>query len=218
MSWPSDLWTGIYLTLFAFGLLFTVASLFLGAGDDLPGLDIGGDGGGGDAGGGDASDGGGTHGPSPFSLSTAMIFVTWFGAAGYIARTWGGLAVPLTFALAALIGFVGAAALYLFLAKVLWRGQTHLNPADYAVEGTLASVTSGIRAGGVGEIVYTLAGSRRVDGARSVDGAAIPVGAEVSIVRREGGLAYVAPVDWADGGAFLGNPVEEVAIPPPGRR
>lgn len=211
MSWPSDLWTGIYLTLFAFGLIFTVASLFLNTGDDLPDLNAGGDA--------DASDGSGTHGPSPFSLSTAMIFITWFGATGYIARTWGGLAVPFTFALAALLGLVGAALVYLFLAKVLWRGQTQLHPADYAVEGTIAHVTSSIRAGGVGEIVYTLAGSRRVDGARSVDGSAIPTGAEVSIVRYDGGLAYVAPLDWADtGGAFLGNPVEELAIPPPAQR
>lgn len=205
MSWPSDLWTGIYLTLFAFGLIFTVVSLFLSTGDDLPDLNLDGD----------ASDGGGASGPSPLSLSTAMIFVTWFGATGYIARTWGGLAVPLTFLLAALIGFLGAALVYLFLAKVLWRGQTQLRPADYAVEGTIATVTSSIRAGGTGEIVYTLAGSKRVDGARSVDGSAIANGAEVSIVRYEGGLAYVAPLDWADsGGAFLGNPIEEVAIPP----
>lgn len=205
MSWPSDLWTGIYLTLFAFGLIFTVVSLFLSTGDDLPDLNLDGD----------ASDGGGASGPSPLSLSTTMIFVTWFGATGYIARTWGGLAVPLTFLLAALIGFLGAALVYLFLAKVLWRGQTQLRPADYAVEGTIATVTSSIRAGGTGEIVYTLAGSKRVDGARSVDGSAIANGAEVSIVRYEGGLAYVAPLDWADGGgAFLGNPIEEVAIPP----
>lgn len=205
MSWPSDLWTGIYLTLFAFGLIFTVVSLFLSTGDDLPDLNLDGD----------ASDGGGASGPSPLSLSTAMIFVTWFGATGYIARTWGGLAVPLTFLLAALLGFLGAALVYLFLAKVLWRGQTQLRPADYAVEGTIATVTSSIRAGGTGEIVYTLAGSKRVDGARSVDGSAIANGAEVSIVRYEGGLAYVAPLDWADsGGAFLGNPIEEVAISP----
>jgi membrane protein implicated in regulation of membrane protease activity len=198
-------WTGIYLTLFAFGLIFTVASLFLNTGDDLPDLNLDGD----------ASDGGGASGPSPLSLSTAMIFVTWFGATGYIARTWGGLAVPLTFLLAALIGFIGAALVYLFLAKVLWRGQTQLRPADYAVEGTIATVTSSIRAGGTGEIVYSLAGSKRVDGARSVDGSAIANGAEVSIVRYEGGLAYVAPLDWAgSGGAFLGNPIEEVAIPP----
>jgi membrane protein implicated in regulation of membrane protease activity len=198
-------WTGIYLTLFAFGLIFTVASLFLNTGEDLPDLNLDGD----------ASDGGGASGPSPLSLSTAMIFVTWFGATGYIARTWGGLAVPLTFLLAALIGFIGAALVYLFLAKVLWRGQTQLRPADYAVEGTIATVTSSIRAGGTGEIVYSLAGSKRVDGARSVDGSAIANGAEVSIVRYEGGLAYVAPLDWADsGGAFLGNPIEEVAIPP----
>lgn len=208
MSWPSDWWTGLYLCLFAFGLLFTVASLFLNTGDDLPSLDLAGD----------AGDAGHAGGPSPLSLSTVMIFVTWFGATGYIARTWGGLAVPLTFLLATLFGLVGAALVYTFLARILWRGQTRMNPIDYELGGTIARVTSPIRAGGTGEIVYTVGGSRRVDGARAIEGTAIPVGAEVAIVRYAGGLAYVAPLDLADGGAFLGNPVEELALPPPAER
>ncbi|HEY8599193.1 MAG TPA: hypothetical protein VIL85_12225 [Thermomicrobiales bacterium] len=208
MSWPSD-WTGLYLFLFAFGLIFTVASLFLNVGDDLPDLDIGGD----------ATDGSHANGPSPLSLSTIMIFLTWFGATGYIARAWGGVVAPLSLVLAAAIGFVGAALVYLFLARVLWRGQTALDPGDYELRGTLARVSSAIRAGGTGEIVYSLDGKQRVDGARSIESTELPVGAEVAIVRYEGGLAYVAPLDWAaNGGAFLGDPVEELSMPPPGGR
>ena len=84
-GWPSDTLAGVYLFLFAFGLIFSVASLVLGAGgDDL--LDLGG-GEGADAGG---SGDGQSGGPSPFSISTAMIFLTWFGAAGYIVRVYSG--------------------------------------------------------------------------------------------------------------------------------
>ena len=209
MNWPSDWWTGLYLFLFAFGLIFTVASLFLNVGDDLPDLDLGGDVGGGDH----------ASGPSPLSLSTIMIFLTWFGATGYIARAWGGLVAPLAILLAAVIGLVGATLVYLFLARVLWRGQTALDPRDYDLQGTIGRVSSSIRAGGTGEIVYSIDGKQRVDGARSLEDTALPVGMEVTIVRYERGLAYVAPLDWAaTEGAFLGNPIEELAMPPPGER
>ena len=209
MSWPSDWWTGLYLFLFAFGLIFTVASLFLNVGDDLPDLDLGGDAAGGDH----------ASGPSPLSLSTIMIFLTWFGATGYIARSWGGVAAPLAIILAAAVGFVGAALVYLFLARILWRGQTALDPRAYDLQGTIARVSSAIRAGGTGEIVYSIDGKQRVDGARSLEDQALPVGAEVTIVRYESGLAYVAPLDWAaTEGAFLGNPIEELAMPPPSER
>ena len=203
MGWPHDWLTGLFLFLFAFGFLFSIASLLLGFGDDLPGLDFDGD--------------PGHHGdgPSPLSLSTIMIFLTWFGASGYIARTWGGLAVWLTIPLAIVVGLAGGAVVYLFLAKVLLRGQSQLDPARYDARGTVATVTSGIRAGGTGEIVYTLDGKRQVDGARSVDGSAIPAGADVTIIRYTAGIAYVAPAAWADQ-PFIGEPARGQDLPPPG--
>jgi hypothetical protein len=62
--------------------------------------------------------------------------------------------------------------------------------------GVLGRVTSSIRAGGTGEIVYSQEGTRRVAGARSEQGAAIPKGAEVLVMRYEKGIAYVQP--WQD--------------------
>jgi hypothetical protein len=203
MSWPSDWLTGLYLFLFAFGLIFSVASLFFSVGDDLPGLDLDGD---------PNTQHGGS--PSPFSLSTIMIFLTWFGATGYIARTWGGLAAWLTLALATAVGLGGGALVWAFLAKFLWKGQTHLDPANYDLRGTVARISSSIRAGGTGEIVYTLDGKQRVDGARSDADVALPLGAEVTIIRYTGGIAYVAPFAWADQN-FIGDPVEPLSLPPP---
>lgn len=209
MQWPTDLLSGVYLFLFAFGLLFTVATLLLGIGGDaldLPGLDA------------DASGDGQGHGsvhlttPSPLSLNTILIFLTWFGAAGYILRTTYAVSSALSLLAALPIGLVGAAIVHLFLARVLWRGQTQLDPADYEIVGVAARVTSSIRASGVGEIVYVLDGKRRVDGARSDDGTAIPRGADVEIVRYERGLAYVRP--WAStavDGPFQGRPVEPLS-------
>ncbi len=219
VGWPSDTLAGIYLFLFAFGLIFSVASLVLGAGgDDL--LDLGG-GEGAEAGG---SGDGQSGGPSPFSISTAMIFLTWFGAAGYILRAYYGSAAALSFLVATVAGLVGGWLVYLFLARVLWRHQTELNPADYQVVGAVGRISSSIRSGGTGEVIYLLDGKQRVDGARSADGSGLPLGVEVIITRYEGGLAYVEPLaSWAArrGEAadepFIGQPIEPLDHPPPGR-
>jgi hypothetical protein len=66
-----------------------------------------------------------------------------------------------------------------------------MNPDDYDVVGLIGTVTSSIRAGGTGEVLFQQAGARRVVGARSEDGAAIARNSEVVITRYENGLAYV---------------------------
>jgi hypothetical protein len=199
MSWPSDGLTGLFLALFVFGLFFSIAMMVFGLGHDLD-LHVG-----------DHN----AHGHSPFSVGTIMIFLTWFGAAGYIARTWGGQTAWTAIPVATVVGLAGGAAIWVVLAKILPRGESRLDPAQYDLRGTVAQVTSSIRTGGTGEIIYTLDGKRRVDGARSEDGTPIANGAEVSIVRYTGGIAYVVPLDWSDGNVFGGNPVEPNALPPP---
>jgi hypothetical protein len=57
--------------------------------------------------------------------------------------------------------------------------------------GVLGKLSSPIRAGGTGELIYSQEGTRRVAGARSEDGAAIPKGIEVVVTRYEKGIAYV---------------------------
>jgi membrane protein implicated in regulation of membrane protease activity len=260
MDWPTDTLAGIYLSLFAFGLIFSVASLLLGAAHGhahLPGghhlghLGHAGHAGhgahAGDAGhAGHASHGAqggqpgqpgtgatghhdlGVPGPSPLNISTAMIFVTWFGAAGYILRAYYGSLAGVSFLVATVAGLAGAWLVYLFLVKVLWGHQTELDPANYQIVGTLGRLSSPIRAGGTGEIVYSLDGKQCVDGARSADGSTLPLGAEVVIARYEGGLAYVEPLaTWrardalAPGEPFIGEPIEPIEPldhPPPGRR
>lgn len=203
MSWPSDWLTGLFLALFVFGLLFSIITLVFGLGDGLPDLDF------------DFGDHG-AHGHSPFGVGTIMIFLTWFGAAGYIARTWGGQAAWIALPVATLAGLAGGAAVWAIVARVLPRGESRLDPENYDLRGTVARVTSAIRAGGTGEIVYTLDGKRRVDGARSEDGRPIANGQEVSIVRYATGIAYVVPFEWAEGNVFGGHPVEPTALPPPG--
>jgi hypothetical protein len=54
-----------------------------------------------------------------------------------------------------------------------------------------------------------------VDGARSDDGSAIPTGANVVILRYDGGLAYVRLTDaQLESSEFLGDPIEPISLPP----
>ncbi len=138
---------------------------------------------------------GGAH-ASPLNFSTIMAFLAWFGGAGYLLTRYYQFWFLLVFGMALLSGLTGAAIVFYFLVKVLLRGEQDLNPADYDLTGVIAYVSSPIREGGTGEIIFSQAGTRKTSGARSEDDKAIPKGAQVVIIRYEKGLAYVKR--WED--------------------
>lgn len=185
-----------YLGCFSFGLIFTVATFLLGAFGSghhlhLPGLslDFGGDTGPGGAHG-QGAHGHGAH-ISPFNVSTLSAFLAWFGGAGYLLTRYSSFTSVVILAVAAVMGIVGGGIIFVTLAKFIFPRLTELRPEDYQVDGTVARVTSSIAQGGTGEIVYTLGGTRRADGARSATGEALERGTEVVIVKVERGIAYV---------------------------
>jgi len=177
----------LFVGCFAFGLIFTVASFALGAfggGHDLhlPGFD--------------AHHGGGGHADhghvSPFNLSIIAAFVTWFGGAGWLLTRYSSLAAVAITLVASVAGLVGGGIVFAVLSRFIFPRLTVMREADYRVEGVAGRISSAIRGeGGTGEVVYSLAGARRVDGARSVTGEAIEQGAEVVIHRIERGIAWV---------------------------
>jgi hypothetical protein len=181
-----------FLGCFAFGLVFTVASFLLGAfggGHGFHLLD-------GLVGHGDSAVGNtGTdhHGASlsPFNLSTISAFLTWFGGAGYLLERYSNFTGVLIVTLSTASGIVGGGAIFLTLTRYVMPRLTEMRPEDYRLPGTVGHVTSTIHAGGTGEIVYSLGGTRRSDGARSTTGEALERGAEVVILRFERGIAYV---------------------------
>jgi hypothetical protein len=206
MDWPNDGVAAFFLVCFFVGLLFTVGSFFLGMGHgaghahgghldhDVHTHVGGGHGGHIGAHGAPAGGAAGGHdvaikaqiqqgGPSFFNLSSAMAFLTWFGGAGYILRIYYGAWLPVAFGVAFLAGVIGAALVFGFMSRVLFASQRVLDPKDYSLPGTLARVTSPIRVGGTGEIVYTKGDTRQVAGARSLDGREIARGVEVVIMR-----------------------------------
>lgn len=168
----NDALDAIYLGAFFFGILFVVASLALGT------VDIGGhhDG---DFG--------------PFNLSSILGFIAWFGGIGYLVHNGLGGAGVLSVVAAILGGVAGAAAIYWLLVKVVVPADRPLDPKDYELPGTIGRVSSSIRAGGVGEVMFEQQGVRQVIAAKSLDGVAIPRGLEVVILRTEHGIAYVQP-------------------------
>ena len=142
---------------------------------------------------------------SPINFATVTTFLAWFGGTGYLMSHYYGVWFLLVLGVASASGFAGAAAIFWFVAKVLVSPEENLDPADYEMVGVLGRITSPIREGGTGELVFSQAGTRRTTGARSDDGSAVAKGTEVIVTRYERGIAYVRPWDelenTAKGGA-----------------
>jgi hypothetical protein len=130
-------------------------------------------------------------GVSPFNFITLTAFLTWFGGTGYLLTRYSGLWIGFGLLASITSGLVGGGISFLFLSRVLISEGENMDPADYEMVGVLGRVSSSIREGGTGEIIYTQMGTRRVCGARSDDGSAIAKGAEVVATRYEKGIAYV---------------------------
>lgn len=193
-------WASFYLLCFVVGFLLSILSLLMGMFHlHLPGgqhLHLGG--GHGHMSGGHghhlhvhfgAADGGGAS-ISPFNTFTIMAFLAWFGGVGYLltaSHVWSLLV--LVFAVGA--GLLGSTLVFLYLAKILMRHDSTMSESDYRMEGLLGRVSSPIREGGTGEIIFSQEGVRRTCGARSETGKPVAKGAEIVITRYEKGIAYV---------------------------
>jgi hypothetical protein len=138
----------------------------------------------------------GTHaqqagGVSPFNFVTLTAFLAWFGGTGYLLTRYSGLWVGFGLLASVTSGLVGGGIVFLFLSRVLISDDENMDQADYEMVGVLGRVSSSIREGGTGEIIYTQMGTRRVCGARSDDNSAIAKGNEVVVTRYEKGIAFV---------------------------
>jgi hypothetical protein len=133
---------------------------------------------------------------SPFNPVTMAAFLAWFGGVGFLLTRYSSLWVVPALAIATTSGIAGAGALFLFLTRVLVSADENLDPADFVMTGVLGTVSSQIREGGTGEIIYSQGGTRRACGARSDTGQAIPKETDVIVTRYEHGIACVRR--WTD--------------------
>jgi hypothetical protein len=120
-----------------------------------------------------------------------MIFLCWFGAAGYLLTRYGGFVTEVVLVLAGVCGLAGGAIVFFFLARVLLPHERELTADETDVVGVVGHVSAPIRAAGTGEIVYEQMGALHSAPARSEDGEPIPKQEEVFVVRYEKGIAYV---------------------------
>lgn len=137
--------------------------------------------------------GGVSRGPEMpvFNFATITAFLAWFGGTGYLLTRHSSLLVLVIILLAIAAGLSGAAIVFWFIVKFLLTHDEALDPADYDRVGVLGRVSSAIRIGGTGEIIFSQEGTRQTCGARSDNGEALPRGAEVIVTRYEHGIAYV---------------------------
>jgi len=132
----------------------------------------------------------------PINFATMTAFLAWFGGSGYLLTSelrW--LAAPAVL-LSIVIGLIGAAIVFWLMAKVLWSPNENMQSADYHMVGVLGRVSQPIRAGGIGELIYSHGGARKSCGARTDDGSALARGSEVVVTGYERGIATVKR--WSD--------------------
>jgi membrane protein implicated in regulation of membrane protease activity len=147
--------------------------------------------------------GGNAQAIGPINAATLTAFLAWFGGAGYLLTTefrW--LALPAVL-LSVVFGMIGASIVFWVMAHVLWSPDENMQSADYQMVGVLGRLTQPIRAGGVGELVYSQGRTRKSCGARSADGAAIEKGTEVVVTGYERGIASVRRYSDLAGSADL---------------
>jgi hypothetical protein len=191
-------WADFYLACFAVGFAFSLLSLLMGGvpwhlphgvggahghmGSAAP-----------QAGQGGPLRSGGVRGGSvsPLNPVTLAAFLAWFGGTGYLLTRYSTLWLFVALGVAMASGLAGASIVFLFLSKVLTAEDENLDPADFEMVGVLGRVSSSIRKGGTGEIIYSQAGTRRTCGARAEDGSVIAKGEEVVVTRYEKGIGYV---------------------------
>lgn len=141
---------------------------------------------------------------------TTAAFLTWFGGTGYLLEHLRHIWVFAGLVLSSLAGLVGAAIVFLFVAKVLMAHDYALDPLDYEMVGVLGRISGSIRPEGTGEIIFIQQGARKACAARSESGESLPKGLEVVVTRYERGVAYVKP--WTELADSAGIPTEQEQI------
>jgi membrane protein implicated in regulation of membrane protease activity len=191
-------WETFYATCFVVGLLLSILSFLGGALHlHLPrGLHLHTGGLHAHTGGHGAAAHGGVHGArgaSFFNFGTITAFLAWFGGTGLLLTRHSTLWALLALGVSTASGLAGASIVFWFLFKVLLAHDKDLNPDDYYMVGVLGRVSSTIREGGVGEMIFSQEGVRRAACIRSESGQPIARGTEVVVTQYKGGIAYVRP-------------------------
>ena len=128
---------------------------------------------------------------SPISPVTISLFITSFGATGFVMMHWMRLPVAVHLPVASASGFIVALLFFLVLLKVfrVTQASSHARVSDAI--GQEAEITTAIPAEGVGEIAYVVGGTRFTAPAKLIDGKELPQRHIVRIVKIVGNTFIV---------------------------
>ena len=146
-----------------------------------------------------------------FDPLSGLAGVTFFGGAGLVLDAYAGLADVPEVAIAAAIGVVAAVALHVVYVKPMRESEnsTAFSVREYA--GKTGELTTGVPAGGFGEVVVRMGASTTFQTAASFTGEPIPAGAPVVVVEVDAeGVLRVAPL----GPEETGPSASQQPIPP----
>lgn len=175
-----DVADAIFAGMFLFGLLLILVSLLFGA------ADLG------------LHHGGSNGDVLPFSLIALLVIVTWVGGLGFLLRRGAGLPLPIALVVAVVVA-VAVGGLVQRAIRGLGRlGGASLQPEDFRLPGVIGRVSSTIRPGGTGEVLYEQGGVRHVVAARAASPNGLARGTEVVVLRIEQGTAIVDVFDPFD--------------------
>jgi len=198
-------WNAVYLTCFGVGLVLSVLAFVSGFGHLHFGhlrLHVG------HHHHGTALRAGARHAAqmSPVNGFTIVAFLCWFGGTGYLLHRGNLFSNALVLLFSALSGLAGASLVFWFLSRVLMAREKTLEASDTDIVGMVGKLSGGIPKGGAGEMLYSQNGARWSAVVRTEDGQPIERGAEVIVMRRTRGVAYVRRWDeFAHG--LLAEPV-----------
>ena len=134
-----------------------------------------------------------------FDPLSGIAGVTVFGAAGLTLNSYAGLEPTPEIALAALIGLVAAVALHFVYVKPMKKSENSTGFSVREYVGKIGELTTGIPAGGFGEVTVRMGASTTFQTASSFEGDPIPSGAAVVVVEVDAeGVLRVAPLDASD--------------------
>jgi hypothetical protein len=139
----------------------------------------------------------GTHGgwlQHFLSLHTLAIFLAWMGGCGYLMMRHTRFGLVLVLSVSSMVGLGGGAALA-FVLRFLHGREFAMEPADYDMVGVLGRISSPIRQGGTGEMIFSRDGGRKLAYVRSETGSPIERDQEVVVTSYKGGIAYVRTWD-----------------------
>lgn len=142
---------------------------------------------------------------SPVNGFTLVAFLCWFGGTGYLLHRGGVFGGLLVLLFSALSGLAGGSLVFWFMSKVLMGHERPLLPADTELTGMIGRLSTEVREGATGEMLYSQNGARRSVTVRAENGAPIEPGAEVIVMRYTRGTAWVRRWDEFEHGLLGGE-------------